>query len=379
MRKLCIAIATIGLAAAMVSCSDDDQADAETSATTSAAVVAADSPDAATTDAATTDAATADAATTDTATTADAFPVTITHKFGDITIPSEPQRIVSIGFSDQDWLLALGVTPIAVRDWYGDQPFATWPWAQDELGDAEPTVLASTDLNFEEIAALDPDLIVGVYSGITESEYATLSEIAPTLAQPGDYVDYGTPWDVMTEMIGRAVGKNSEAAAVIEHVNGLYDAARAAHPEFKGPTAAVTFYFDGAPGAYASQDGRSRIISDLGFTIPKKFDELAGDNFFFSVSNEEISVLDTDVVIWIVGDPAAIDAVKGIALRPSMRAFKEGRELLTSIEVSGAFSFGSPLSIEYALQELVPELALAVDGDPATPVPSAEALAVPAS
>jgi iron complex transport system substrate-binding protein len=360
MIRTLTAIVSIGLLLATTACgSDGPSTDAETVAP---AVTAAP-------------AQTTDVPATAAAASAAAFPVTIEHKYGSITIDEEPQRIVSIGFSDQDWLLALGVTPIAVRDWYGDQPFATWPWAQDELGDAKPTVLASTDLNFEEIAALEPDLIVGVYSGITESDYATLSEIAPTLAQPGDYVDYGTPWDVMTEMIGRAVGKNAEAAAVIEHVNGLYEAARAAHPEFKGATAAVTFYFDDAPGAYSSQDGRSRIISDLGFTIPEKFDDLAGDNFFFSVSKEEISVLDADVVVWIVGDAAAIDAVKGIVLRPSMRAFKEGRELLTSIEVSGAFSFGSPLSIEYALQQLVPELALAVDGDPATAVPSAAALA----
>ena len=42
--------------------------------------------------------------------------------------------------------------------------------------------------------------------------------------------------------------------------------------------------------------------------------------------------------------------------------------------LSGAFSFGSPLSIEYLLENLVPELALAVDGDPATAVPSAAAI-----
>ena len=99
-----------------------------------------------------------------------AFPVTITHKFGEITIDAPPERVVSIGFADQDWLLALGVTPIAeCRDWYGDQPYATWPWAQDELGDAQPAVLTSTELNFEEIAALRPDLIVGVVGRVTDA------------------------------------------------------------------------------------------------------------------------------------------------------------------------------------------------------------------
>ncbi len=48
-----------------------------------------------------------------------------------------------------------------------------------------------------------------------------------------------------------------------------------------------------------------------------------------------------------------------------------GRQMLTSVELSGAFSFCSPLKIEFAVEQLVPELALAVDGDPATAVPSA--------
>ena len=67
-------------------------------------------------------------------------------------------------------------------------------------------MLASTELNFEQIAALDPDLIVGVSSGMTDADYDTLSQIAPTLAQPGDYIDYGMPWDVATELIGAATG-----------------------------------------------------------------------------------------------------------------------------------------------------------------------------
>src|SRR5690606_20608019 len=56
----------------------------------------------------------------------DAFPVTIEHKYGETTIEEEPERVVAVGFTDQDTLLALGVVPVGIRDWYGDQPFATW-------------------------------------------------------------------------------------------------------------------------------------------------------------------------------------------------------------------------------------------------------------
>ena len=50
------------------------------------------------------------------------------HKYGDTIVPAEPQRVVVVGFTEQDILLALGVAPIATTEWYGDQPYAVWPW-----------------------------------------------------------------------------------------------------------------------------------------------------------------------------------------------------------------------------------------------------------
>lgn len=304
-----------------------------------------------------------------------AFPVTIEHKFGETTIDAEPLRVVSVGFGEHDGLLALGVIPVAVRDWYGDQPYATWPWAQDELGDAQPVVLASDEENFEQIATLDPDLIVGISSGMTEEQYEILSAIAPTVAQPGEYIDYGTPWDVSLEITGRAVGRSTEAQQVIADTKQLFADARAAHPEFADATAAVTYFFDEAPGAYGSGDVRSRALTDLGFTIPAEIDELAGDAFFVSISAEDLSIIDTDVVVWIGSGADPFDGIRALPTRPSTRAFKEGREIAADELLSGAFSHANPLSFEYVIEQLVPELALAVDGDPATPVASAIAIA----
>jgi iron complex transport system substrate-binding protein len=312
---------------------------------------------------------------TDTEPPADAaFPVTIEHKYGETTIDAEPLRVVSVGFGEHDGLLALGVTPVAVRDWYGDQPFATWPWAQDELGDAEPVVLASDEENFEQIAALDPDLIVGISSGMTEEQYEILSAIAPTVAQPDEYIDYGTPWDVALEITGRAVGRSAQAEQVIADTKQLFADAIADHPEFAGASAAVTFFFEGQPGAYGSGDIRSRALTDLGFTIPTEIDALAGDAFFVSISAEDLSVIDTDVVVWIGLGEDNTAAVRDLPTRPSTRAFREGREIVADDLLSGAFSHASPLSFEYVIEHLVPELALAVDGDPATAVPSASAI-----
>jgi iron complex transport system substrate-binding protein len=304
-----------------------------------------------------------------------AFPVTIEHKYGETTIDAEPQRVVSVAFGEHDGLLALGVIPVAVRDWYGDQPFAAWPWAQDELGDAEPVVLASGELNFEQIAAVDPDLIVGISSGMTEEQYEILSAIAPTVAQPGDDIDYGTPWDVALEITGRAVGRSAEAEQVIADTKQLFTEAIAEHPEFAGASAAVTFFFREQPGVYSSQDVRSRVLTELGFAIPTEIDDLASDAFFVSISAEDLSVIDTDVVVWIGLGEFDAAAVRDLPTRPGTRAFQEGREIVADDLLSGAFSHASPLSLEYVIERLVPELALAVGGDPATAVPLATAIA----
>ena len=76
-------------------------------------------------------------------TVADDGSVTVKHAFGETKIPAPPKRVVSAGFTGQDDLLALGVVPIAVTDWFGGEPFGVWPWAQPKLGGAQPACSAS--------------------------------------------------------------------------------------------------------------------------------------------------------------------------------------------------------------------------------------------
>src|SRR6185436_16457285 len=104
------------------------------------------------------------------------------HAYGSTTVPSAPERIAVVGLTEQDIVLALGVVPVATTEWYGDQPSAVWPWAQEALGGAKPKVLSVTDgFQFEEIAKLAPDLIIGTNSGMKKDDYDKLSAIAPTV------------------------------------------------------------------------------------------------------------------------------------------------------------------------------------------------------
>ena len=121
--------------------------------------------------------------------TNDSFPVSIEHKFGTTTVEERPQRVVTVGFNDQDFALALGVTPVGVRQFQGGIDITKRPWAQDELGGAEPQLVGAEEIEFERIAALRPDLILAVYSGLTKRDYGTLSKLAPTVAQTDEYPD----------------------------------------------------------------------------------------------------------------------------------------------------------------------------------------------
>src|SRR6185436_17073350 len=154
-----------------------------------------------------------------------AFPVTIEHKYGSTTITAAPKRIVVAGLREQDSLLALGVVPVATTEWYGNHPGAIFPWAEQALGDApKPEVLSFTDgIQFEKIAALRPDLILAVYSGLTQKEYDTLSKLAPTVAQPPGQVDWGSSWQDEITTVGRAIGKPKEAEKLRDETQAKLD------------------------------------------------------------------------------------------------------------------------------------------------------------
>lgn len=292
------------------------------------------------------------------------FPVTIEHKYGSTTIAEEPERVLSLGYQEHDTIFALGVEPIAVRYWYGDEDDAVFPWAEEAAGDAAPEVLNMPELDFEKIAALEPDLMLGVYSGITEQDYQTLSQIAPTVAQSDAYVDYGVPWQEATTTIGMALGRSLRAAQLVADVQGQFDAVRDTHPEWAGRSIAVATYGAEDLGVFASQDLRSRFFTDLGFEVPATFDELAGENeaFFATFSFEQAELLDVDVLVWdqvnfTDGGRATIEANPLIR---QLDATQQGRVVFIG-EYEDAFAWNSVLSLPVALEGIVPMLEQAVE------------------
>ncbi|MDT5308237.1 MAG: iron complex transport system substrate-binding protein, partial [Mycobacterium sp.] len=157
-------------------------------------------------------------------------PVTITHVFGETTIPEPPKRVVSAGFTGQDDLLALGVVPVAVTNWFGDQPFGVWPWAQSKLGNTKPVVLnLDNGIQVQRIAALKPDLIVATDAGLDQDTYQKLTAIAPTLPQ-SDGNAFFEPWKDQATAIGQAVFQLGQIKSLVNGVDKSFAAIADKYP-----------------------------------------------------------------------------------------------------------------------------------------------------
>ncbi|SEH02029.1 iron complex transport system substrate-binding protein [Nonomuraea solani] len=302
---------------------------------------------------------------------AGAFPVTLPHKYGSTTITAAPKRVVTVGLLEQDSLLALGIVPVGTTEWFGNYPGAIGEWAKGKLGGAAlPTVLKDTGSGpqFEKIAALKPDLILGLYSGLTKEQYETLSKIAPTVAQPKEYIDYGIPWQEVTKKVGAAVGKPADADQLVKDVEARFTKVQQEHPEFKEATGLMATLYEGY-FIFGSQDPRNRLLGSLGFKLPDDLDKAIGDKFGANISRERLDLVDTGVIVWSVTDTAKGEAtLHGDSVYKGLDVVKEGREvyLPENTPPSDAVAFLTVLSVPYVLDTLVPRLAAAVDGDPGT-------------
>lgn len=299
-------------------------------------------------------------------------PAPVAHKYGETMVPVAPERVVCLGFTDHDYLLALGLSPIAISSYaYTAGPGGYWPWTERALGGSRPQVLTPAEVNIEAVAALKPDLITGFASGITAQEYGLLSRIAPTVAQPVGQPDYFAPWQELTRIAGLTVGRADRAEELIGEVEGRFAAARAANPAFEGAVAVYAAPL--ASGGYyaeTEQSSRVKILTSLGFRIPGEIATLAGDETFAQISQERLDLLDRDVLVWELSSPDARPAIENDPLYRILKVAREGHDVFIEEPVlAGAMAFISVLSLPIVVDQLVPQLAAALDGNPATAEP----------
>ena len=168
------------------------------------------------------------------ASSGDFSPVTIEHALGTTTIESKPERVATVAWANHEVPLALGVVPVgmAAANFGDDDGDGVLPWVAEKLEelDAEtPVLFDETDgIDFEAVADTDPDLILASYSGLTQEDYDTLTEIAPTIPFPK--VAWGTSWRDMITANALGMGMAEKGADLITELESAIEEAVAKHP-----------------------------------------------------------------------------------------------------------------------------------------------------
>ncbi|MQA77987.1 MAG: ABC transporter substrate-binding protein [Streptosporangiales bacterium] len=277
-------------------------------------------------------------------------PVTVKHRFGSTELDTVPQRIVTVDMQWTDVMLAMGVTPVGyTRD--SLMPKSGVPWQRLP---AKAKALSLTDgVPVEQIAALEPDLIVGTFSIADKETYDVLADIAPTIgALDAQQV---TPWQDLVRTAGTILDDPSKATAVVDSVDRKVSAVAREMPGLEGKTFALAQYIVGdAMYVVADEkDGSSVLFQQLGMRLypPVVREGKKARTARVNVSTERADLLRADLLPFLVngGDESDLADIPGFDELPGTVA------VLDYATVVG-LNTPSPLSIPYVLKELRPYL-----------------------
>jgi len=296
------------------------------------------------------------------------YPITIEHAFGTTVLESKPVRVATVAWANHEVPLALGVVPVGfARANFGDDDSdGLLPWVKaklDELGAETPVLFDEGDgIDFEAVAATDPDIILAAYSGLSQSDYDTLSQIAPVVAYP-DF-PWSTDWRDMIRLNSAGIGMAAEGDALIAKIEGEIAEALAGYPELKGKSAMFVTHlnpFDlSTINFYTPQDTRVKFFADLGLTDPASVVAASQPGKFSgSVSAEQADAFaDVDIAV-VYGDAALVSMLKLNPVLSKLPVVVNDAVVVLGQNPLGTAANPTPLSISYVLKDYVALLAAA--------------------
>lgn len=284
------------------------------------------------------------------------FPQTVPTKFGDVTVDEQPTKVVALGWGDAETALSLGVQPVGASDWLDFGGDGVGPW-MDGAYDSSPEIISTLEPEYEEIAALEPDLILDVRSSGDQDRYDKLSSIATTVGIPDGADSYLTPREEQVQMIATALGRPDAGETINKGYDDMVAGIREEHPEWAEKTASTVALSSAGWGAYIRGSERYDTLLDLGFQENKTLtdEEVADTGFSVKLSDETLSKADSDLVVAFAVGTTPED-VAGNSAWQRLSATKEGHSFAVPRDISSAYALGSPSAIEFAMKQLVPLL-----------------------
>ncbi len=296
------------------------------------------------------------------------FPIVIEHALGTTIIDEMPERVATVNWANHEVPLALGVVPVgmAAANFGDDDDNGMLPWVEEkleELGGETPVLFDETDgIDFEAVADTNPDVILASYSGLTQEDYDTLSDIAPVVAYPE--APWATSWRDVITYNSLGMGMAAEGEQLIADIETQISDTVAQHESLEGTSVMFLTHVDAADlsqvSFYTTHDTRVAFFEDLGLVTPRSVAEASAedDEFAKTVSAENVDVFaDVDVIV-TYGDQALVDQLKADPLLSQMPAVANGAIVfLDGAGPLGTAANPTPLAISWVLDDYVALLA----------------------
>lgn len=288
------------------------------------------------------------------------YPLEIEHALGTAVLAEKPERVATVAWANHEVPLALGVVPVgfAAANFGDDNGNGLLPWVEAKLEELDATPPALFDegdgIDFEAVAASQPDVILAAYSGLSQADYDTLSQIAPVVA----YTEgpWATDWREMIRLNSAGMGMLDEGQALIEQLEAQIADTAENHPELAGKKAMFVTHLDptnlGRISFYTDNDARVQFFHDLGLTSPEvvKQNSTPG-KFAGEISSELIDELNDVDILVTYGGQALIDQLNAHPLTSRLPVVERGAIVLLGNTPLGTAANPTPMSISWLLDD----------------------------
>lgn len=295
------------------------------------------------------------------------FPVSIKSALGTAEIPEKPERVITLGQGSAETSIALGTIPVGMEEyaWAADET-GYLPWIHEAVekdGGKLPELVGSGEqLDMEKIVELDPDVILAPWSGLTQEQFDTLNAIAPTVAYPDKA--WSIDWDQQIDIVGKALGQESEAQGLVADLKKQLADVASAHPEYADYTFSYVYTTPDALGVFLPTEQRAAMVDALGLTpdpAVKQMKETEGtDSAVIGYENAD-QLNDSDLIFTFYSDAAARKQALSNKLYAQIPAIEKGAVVASDDNAFvTASSMINPLTVPYALDRYLPMIDQAI-------------------
>ena len=263
-----------------------------------------------------------------------------------VTVPAEPERVVTLNEIDLDTALTLGVTPIGTVNGRGQA--APPRYLEGKVPSGIKVVGDLDNPNLETLLELEPDLILT--GPVKPEQLAILNEIAPTVTT----FKWAEPWQSSMQRTAHVLNKDAEAKAFLDRYEARAAEARERLKDHQGETFSIVRWNPKGPSYMFKDAFSSTVVEDVGLVRPAHQQD-PGHTHSMALSLESLELLDAD---WLVIGTLATsgEAVEALSQAEETPAFRQLSAIqakrFAAVDGSLWTSLGGPMAALQVIEDV---------------------------